>query len=59
VTPAANMPGIAKKSGAKLIILNQGETPYDDVADVRFFNLIKEVLIPIVSKVKELLKTKR
>ncbi|MFX0058060.1 MAG: NAD-dependent deacetylase [Candidatus Hodarchaeota archaeon] len=56
VTPAANMPGIAKQYGAKLIILNQGETPYDSVADLRFFDDIADVLPPIVEKVKELSK---
>ncbi|MFX1408296.1 MAG: NAD-dependent deacetylase [Promethearchaeota archaeon] len=56
VTPAANMPGIAKNYGAKLIILNQGETPYDYEADLRFFDDIMEVLPPIVEKVKQILK---
>jgi len=56
VTPAANMPGIAKRTGAKLIILNKGETPYDDVVDLRFDDLIEDVLPPIVKRVKELLK---
>lgn len=56
VTPAANMPGIAKKNGAKLIILNKGETPYDVVADLRFENLIEDVLPPIVERVKDLIK---
>jgi len=55
VTPAANMPGIAKKIGAKLIILNQGETPYDHVADIRFFDDIADVLPPIVERVKEMM----
>jgi len=54
VTPAANMPGIAKQSGSKLIILNRGETPYDRVADLRFIDDIIDVLPPIVEKVKEL-----
>ena len=54
VTPAANMPGIAKRTGAKLIILNKGETPYDDVVDLRFDDLIEDVLPPIVKRVKEL-----
>jgi len=58
VTPAANMPGIAKKSGAKLIILNKGSTPYDRVADLRFFNTISEVLPPIMEKVKATLNYK-
>lgn len=56
VTPAANMPGIAKKNGAKLIILNKGATPYDGVADLRFDELIENVFPPIVEKVKELIK---
>jgi mono-ADP-ribosyltransferase sirtuin 6 len=55
VTPAANLPGVAKKNGAKLIILNLGETPYDDIADLRFFNKIKEVLPKVVDKVKEVM----
>ena len=55
VTPAANMPGIAKQNGAKLIILNQGETPYDSVADLRFFEDIMDVLPSVVEKVKGLI----
>ncbi|MFX1493548.1 MAG: NAD-dependent deacetylase [Promethearchaeota archaeon] len=55
VTPAANMPGIAKRNGAKLIILNKGDTPYDYVADLRFDNYIEDVLPPILEKVKEML----
>jgi NAD-dependent SIR2 family protein deacetylase len=53
VTPAANMLGIAKQSGSKLIILNRGETPYDRVADLRFSDSIADVLPPVVEKVKE------
>lgn len=56
VTPAANMPGIAKQNGAKLIILNKGDTPYDHVADIKFDNLIEDVLPPIMEKVKKLIK---
>jgi NAD-dependent SIR2 family protein deacetylase len=55
VTPAANMPGIAKQNGAKLIILNKGDTPYDHVADIRFDNLIEDVLPLIMEKVKKIL----
>ncbi len=58
VTPAANMPGYAKRSGAKLIILNKGETPYDYECDLRFDDLIEDVLPPIVEKVKQILKEK-
>ncbi|TFF87441.1 MAG: sigma factor regulator FecR [Promethearchaeota archaeon] len=55
VSPAANMPAIAQRNGSKLIILNLGETPYDKRADLRFFQDINEVLIPIVARVKNLL----
>ncbi|MHA1147829.1 MAG: SIR2 family NAD-dependent protein deacylase [Promethearchaeota archaeon] len=55
VTPAANLPRMAQKNGSKLIILNRGETPYDKVADLRFFNDIANVLPPILEKVKALL----
>jgi NAD-dependent SIR2 family protein deacetylase len=57
VTPAADMPGYAKKKGAKLILLNKGDTPYDYVADIRFDNLIEEVFPPIMEKVKEILSS--
>ena len=56
VNPAAEMPKIAKKNGAKLIILNKGETPHDNKADLRFYDLIEDVLPPVVEKVKEILK---
>lgn len=52
VTPAANLIQLSKDNGAKLIILNLGETPYDETADIRFFNKVGDVLPPIVEKVK-------
>ncbi|MBY9020128.1 MAG: sigma factor regulator FecR [Candidatus Lokiarchaeota archaeon] len=55
VNPAAQMPEIAWRSGAKLIILNQGETPYDSVADLRFFEPIGDVLPNIVKRVKDMM----
>ena len=55
VNPAASMPGIAWRNGAKLIILNKGETPYDGEADLRFFDQIGDVLPKIVMKVKEMM----
>ncbi|MHA1987522.1 MAG: SIR2 family NAD-dependent protein deacylase [Promethearchaeota archaeon] len=57
VTPAANMPGIAKQNGAKLIIINKGDTPYDNVADIKFDNRIEEVLPPIMEKLKKNMNT--
>jgi NAD-dependent deacetylase len=35
VQPAARLPLVAKQAGANLAIVNQSETPLDDVADVR------------------------
>lgn len=55
VTPAADMPGIAKQNGAKLIIINKGDTPYDNAADIKFDNKIEEVLPHIMEKVKKLI----
>ncbi len=55
VTPAADMPGVALRAGAKLVIINQGETPYDDETDLRFSEPIGEVLPPAVARLKELL----
>lgn len=56
VTPAADMPGIALEHGARLVIINQGETPFDRVAHLRFWEGIGEVLPPAVATLKELMK---
>jgi len=53
VYPAAQMPMEAKQSGAKLIIINIGETPFDDYADVRISNSAGETMSGIVERVKE------
>ena len=53
VTPAANMPGVALRSGARLVIINQGETPYDAEAGLRFWEGIGEVLPPAVTRLAE------
>jgi NAD-dependent SIR2 family protein deacetylase len=55
VSPAADLPGLAYRNGGKLIILNKGETPYDLVADLRFYEPISEVLPHIVEKIKKLM----
>lgn len=51
VTPAASLAGIAKRGGAKLIIINLGETPYDDLADVRIHAKVGDALPQIASRV--------
>jgi NAD-dependent SIR2 family protein deacetylase len=56
VTPAADMPEVAVNSGARLVIINQGETPFDRVAHLRFLENIGEVLPEAVIRLKELMK---
>ena len=55
VTPAADMPREALLSGAKLVIINQGETPFDRVAHLRFHEKIGEVLPRTVKRLKKLM----
>ena len=56
VYPAADMPRVALEVGAKLVIINQGETPYDKEVHLRFSEKIGEVLPPAVAQLKKLLK---
>ena len=55
VTPAADMPREALLSGAKLVIINQGKTPFDRVANLRFHEGIGEVLPGAVKRLKRLM----
>lgn len=57
VTPAADMPRVAVEAGARLAIINQGETPLDGSAHLRFDEGIGEVLPPSVDRLKGLMKT--
>ena len=53
VYPAAQMPVLAKRSGAKLVILNLTGTPHDGYADVVVNEKTGESLSRIVARVKE------
>jgi NAD-dependent deacetylase len=55
VTPAADMPREALLSGAKLVIINQGETPFDQMASLRFHEQIGIVLPKAVKRLKRLM----
>ena len=55
VTPAADMPTEAIRSGAKLVIINQGETPFDNHANLRFNEGIGVVLPRAVKGLKRLM----
>ncbi len=55
VTPAADMPLEALRSGAKLVIINKGETPFDASVSLRFDEGIGEVLPRAVKRMKRLM----
>ncbi|HEX8521610.1 MAG TPA: Sir2 family NAD-dependent protein deacetylase [Tepidisphaeraceae bacterium] len=52
VEPAASLVGIALRSGARLVLVNQGQTPYDKAATLRSWAGIAEVIPPAVERVK-------
>ncbi|MBW1695796.1 MAG: NAD-dependent deacylase [Deltaproteobacteria bacterium] len=54
VQPAASMPLIAKEKGAKLVIINRDDTPYDHLADVRIHDSAGAVLPEILQRVRAL-----
>ena len=56
VTPAADMPGVALESGARLVIINKGETPFDRVVHLRFEERTGEVLPQAIAQLKQLMK---
>jgi NAD-dependent deacetylase len=53
VSPAADLPVLAHKNNAKMILLNRGETPLDYLMDIKIENDIAEVMPKIIAKVKE------
>jgi NAD-dependent deacetylase len=55
VTPAADLPEIAIESKARLVIINQGDTPLDPKCNLRFRENISEVLPPAVEHLKRLM----
>jgi NAD-dependent SIR2 family protein deacetylase len=58
VTPAADMPLEALRAGAKLVIINAGETPFDTMAHLRFQEQTGKVLAPVVGRLKILMGLK-
>ena len=55
VTPAADMPKVALRSGARLVIINKGETPFDSLAHLRFHESIGHVFPRAVRGLKKLM----
>ncbi|MGC9325473.1 MAG: Sir2 family NAD-dependent protein deacetylase [Desulfomonilia bacterium] len=56
VVPAAQIPGESLQAGARLVIINQGETPYDRHAHLRFFERVGDVLPEAVKRLKLMLQ---
>lgn len=53
VQPAASMPLVAKRNGAKLVIINRDPTPYDDMADVVIHGQAGPTMLAILEEVKK------
>ena len=51
VYPVAALPQLALQAGAKLIVINDGETPYDALANEKLAEKIGDILPAIVSLV--------
>jgi NAD-dependent deacetylase len=55
VQPAASLVGLALRSGARVVLVNRGETPYDGVATLRAWTGIGEVIPQAVELAKRTL----
>ena len=55
VHPAAAMPVVAKRAGAKLVIVNRDQTACDNVADLIIHDQAGPVMAAILTHVKQLL----
>ncbi len=53
VQPAASMPLVAKRNGARLVIINRDPTPYDDMADVVIHGDAGPTMASILENVKK------
>jgi NAD-dependent deacetylase len=57
VYPAAYMPLYAKRSGAKIVIINMGDTGHDDIADIFINAPAGETMTKIMERLKSILKS--
>jgi len=53
VQPAASLVALALRSGARVVLVNRGKTPYDKAATLRVWTGIGEVIPPAVERVRE------
>jgi NAD-dependent SIR2 family protein deacetylase len=56
VTPASSLVGLALRSGARVVLVNEGETPYDEAVTLRVWTGIGEVIPPAVERAKQKLE---
>ncbi len=54
VNPAASLVGLAVEQGARVVLVNRGETPYDEAVTLRLWEGIGDVLPPAVEALKTL-----
>jgi NAD-dependent SIR2 family protein deacetylase len=55
VNPAASLVDLALKGGARVVLINQGETPYDEAVTLRVWAGIGDVTPQVVERVKRTL----
>ncbi len=55
VTPASSLVGLALRCGARVVLTNQGKTPYDEAVTLRAWTGISDVIPPAVERVKRAL----
>ena len=53
VQPAASMPLVAKRNGARLVIINRDPTPYDDMADLVIHGQAGPAMASILEHIKK------
>ena len=53
VNPAASLVGLAVRSGARVVLVNQGETPYDEAVALRVWAGIGDVIPPAVERLRQ------
>ena len=56
VQPAASLVGQALRSGARVVLINRGKTPYDRAATLRVWTGIGEVIPPAVERARKTLR---
>lgn len=59
VHPAASLVGVAIRTGARVVVIDRGETPYDEAVTMRLWPGIGEVLPPAVAQAKDLLSHRK